>query len=95
MTGLTKELMTASENREGPVVFTTVVEQGTLNSIYANCVSKYDEETLVVANNFFDKSRKNILSGSKGLLLFIIKGCRSYQIKGKLNTPLKERFLMT
>lgn len=70
--------------KEGPIVFTTVVEQGAPNSIYANCVSRYDEETLVVANNFFDKSRKNILSGSKGLLLFIIKGCRSYQIKGEV-----------
>jgi hypothetical protein len=36
ITGLTKALMTAWENRDGPVVFTTVDEQGTPNSIYAS-----------------------------------------------------------
>lgn len=84
MTGLTKALMIAWENRDGPVVFTTVDEQGTPNSIYASCVSRYDDETLVVADNYFNKTRKNILSGSKGSLLFITKGRRSYQIKGKI-----------
>lgn len=84
MTGLTKELITAWENREGPVVFTTVDEQGTPNSIFASCVSRYDDETLDVADYYFNKTRKNILSGSKVSLLFITKGCRSYQIKGEV-----------
>jgi len=84
MIGLPKEVMTAWENGEGPVVFTSVDEQGTPNSIYASCVSRFDVETQVVADNYFNKTRKNILSGSKGLLLFVTKGRRSYQIKGEI-----------
>ncbi|MDT8382557.1 MAG: hypothetical protein RQ728_09945 [Brevefilum sp.] len=34
MTGLTKEVIIVWENREGPVVFTAIDEQGTPNSIH-------------------------------------------------------------
>ena len=74
----------AWENRKGPQVLTTVSADGIANSIYATCVSKYDEETLVVADNYFDKTRKNILSGSKGVLLFITEDDKAYQIKGTI-----------
>lgn len=84
MSALTQKIKQAWESREGPVVFTTVDEQGRPNSIYVSCVSRYDDETLVVADNYFDKTRKNILSGSKVSLLFITKGHRSYQIKGEV-----------
>jgi hypothetical protein len=49
----------AWDNRKGAIVLTTVGADGVANSIYATCVSKYDEETLVVADNYFDKTRKN------------------------------------
>ena len=52
-------------------MLTTVDGAGVPNAIYATCVSRFDEETLVVADNYFNKTRKNILSGSKGSLLFI------------------------
>ena len=74
----------AWENRKGALVLTTVSADGIANSIYATCVSKYDEETLVVADNYFDKTRKNILSGSKGVLLFITEDDKAYQIKGSI-----------
>lgn len=66
------------------VVFTTVDTDGTANSIYASCVSRYDDETFVVADNYFDKTKKNILSGNKGVLLFITDENKAYQIKGSI-----------
>jgi len=75
----------AWENREGALVLTTVSSKGIANSIYATCVSKYDEETLVVADNYFDKTKENIFSGSnQGVILFITNEDKAYQIKGPL-----------
>lgn len=75
----------AWENRKGALVLTTVGSDGVANSIYATCVAKYNEETLVVVDNYFDKTRKNILSGSeKGVILFITENDKAYQVKGTL-----------
>lgn len=73
------------ENREGPVVFSTVDKDGNPNAVYATCTSKYSEEIIVVANNYFSKTMDNILTGSKGSILFITKEGTSYQIKGSLD----------
>ena len=72
------------ENREGPIILSTVNANGIPNSIYATCVSKYSEDTLVVANNYFSKTLENILAGSKGSILFITKEGKSYQVKGSI-----------
>ena len=75
----------AWENRKGALVLTTVGSDGVANSIYATCVKKYNEETLVVVDNYFDKTQKNILSGSgKGVILFITEDDKAYQVKGTL-----------
>jgi hypothetical protein len=63
------------------VIFVTVDQEGIPNAIYASCVSKYDEATLVVADNHFHKTRKNILSGCKASLLFRTKHWKIYQMK--------------
>ncbi|HHO77105.1 MAG TPA: pyridoxamine 5'-phosphate oxidase family protein [Deltaproteobacteria bacterium] len=82
MPALTERVSKAFDDRNGPVVFTTVDEEGMPNTIYATCVSKYNEETIVIADNYFDKTRKNILSGSKGSILFITGEGVSFQVKG-------------
>ena len=74
----------AWDNRKGPVVLTTVDKKGIPNAIYATCVKKYSEDTLVVADNYFHKTRNNIFSGSKGSLLFITEDRKAYQIKGSV-----------
>ena len=81
---LPEDVSKAWENREGPIVLTTVDAEGNPNAIYATCVSKYSEDTLVVADNFFNKTRANILADSPASLLFITKEGKSYQIKGKI-----------
>jgi predicted pyridoxine 5'-phosphate oxidase superfamily flavin-nucleotide-binding protein len=80
-----KNLQNAWDNRDGAIVFSTVSEQGVPNSIYATCVSQYDEDIFVVANNFFNKTLKNILSGRMASILFITKDSKAYQLKGIVN----------
>jgi len=82
MTALPEVVSKAWENRENTIVLTTVDKEGIPNAIYATCVRKISEDTFVVADNFFNKTRTNILSGSKGSLLFITKEGKSYQVKG-------------
>ena len=84
MSKLPENVSNAWEKREGPIVLTTVDANGVPNAIWATCVSKFDEETIVIADNYFDKTRKNILSGSKGCVLFITSENKSFQIKGSL-----------
>ena len=84
MAALPEKVSKAWEDREGPIVLSTVNEDGVPNAIYATCVSKFGEDTMVVANNYFSKTLKNILAGSKGSILFITKGRKSYQIKGSI-----------
>ncbi|MCK5155955.1 MAG: pyridoxamine 5'-phosphate oxidase family protein [Spirochaetales bacterium] len=81
---LTEKVSKAWENRKGPVILSTVDKDGVPNAIYATCVTKFDEGTLVVADNFFDKTRKNILTGSKGSILFITNEDKAYQVKGTI-----------
>lgn len=82
MTVLPKAVSQAWENREGPIVLATVDTEGNPNVIYATCVRQVSEDTFVVADNFFHKTRANIQSGTKGALLFITKEGKSYQLKG-------------
>ena len=84
MAVLPEKVSKAWEDREGPIILSTVNGDGIPNSIYATCVSKYSEDTIVVANNYFSKTLKNILAGSKGSILFITKEGKSYQIKGSI-----------
>jgi len=74
----------AWDNRKGAIVFSTLSKQGIPNSIYATCVSKVNENNIVVANNFFNKTLENIKSGSQGSILFITNEDKSYQIKGSI-----------
>jgi len=85
MPALPVKVSEAWENREGTIIFTTVGQDGYPNTIYALCVAKYTEELIVVANNYFSKTLENILSGSKGSILFMTKDGTAYQIKGSIS----------
>ncbi|MBN2178820.1 MAG: pyridoxamine 5'-phosphate oxidase family protein [Deltaproteobacteria bacterium] len=82
MSVLPEKVSKAWDERKGPVIFTTVDGGGVPNAIYATCVSKYDENTIVIADNFFDKTRKNIVAGSRGSVLFITDEDEAFQLKG-------------
>ena len=85
MPNLPEAVSQAWDARDGAVVLTTVDAAGNPNSIYATCVSKFSEDKLVVADNYFDKTRKNILAGSRGSVLFITGEKKAYQVKGSID----------
>ena len=83
MAVFTNEITEAWNNREAATVFTTVSADGISNSIYATCVSKFSDDKLLIADNFFSKTKENLLNGSKfANLLFITKEGKAYQVKG-------------
>jgi len=84
MSVLPEDVVKAWDERKGPVVLTTVDEQGVPNTIYVTCVKLYEQRAVVIADNYFDKTRKNILAGSKGSVLFITDAGKAYQLKGKI-----------
>jgi predicted pyridoxine 5'-phosphate oxidase superfamily flavin-nucleotide-binding protein len=84
MKKLPKSVLEAWSQKEPAVVLSTVNEEGMPNSIYATCVSLYEESQIVIADNYFSKTLANIKAGSKATVLFITKEGKSYQVKGDL-----------
>lgn len=84
MANLPKVTSLAWDNREGPAVLATADTQGNPNVVYVSSVSKYSEEMILIANNYLNKTQANILTGSRGSLLFITKDGKAYQVKGAL-----------
>lgn len=84
MANLPEAAAEAWENREGPVVMTTVDSTGTPNTIYVTCVNKYSNDQIVVADNKMHKTRANITAGSKVTLLYITKNNKAFQLKGSV-----------
>ncbi len=82
---LTQAVREAWENRDGPVVLTTVSPDGMPNAIYATCLGLYGDGHLVVADNYFDKTRRNLQAGGKGAILFMTGDGKAYQAKGTLS----------
>jgi predicted pyridoxine 5'-phosphate oxidase superfamily flavin-nucleotide-binding protein len=84
MASLPADVQQAWEDRDGLVILATVSPDGVPNIIYASCVSAFGNDRPVVADNYFDKTRKNLLNGGKGSLLFRCKNAKAYQVKGTL-----------
>ena len=85
MAKLPEVVSKAWEEREAVALLTTVDADGMPIAIYVLYVKKYDEERIVVADNYFNKTRANISNGSKGAFLFITKEKKSYQINGRID----------
>jgi len=84
MNKIPQNVLTAWENHVGPVIFTTVNQNNIPNSVYATCVSCDGKNRFLVADNYFEKTRSNIQSGSQGSFLFITGEDKAYQIKGRI-----------
>jgi predicted pyridoxine 5'-phosphate oxidase superfamily flavin-nucleotide-binding protein len=84
MTALPKIVKEAWEAREGYPVFTTVDKTGLPNAVYVGAIAIYDDQTIVIAENYLNKTKANILAGSKASLVFLTKERKSYQIKGSI-----------
>jgi len=84
MTTLPPSLTQAWEEREPIAVLTTVAPDGTPNTIYVGVAGRFDDSTFFIANNYFHKTKANILAGSKASLLFLTKERKAFQIKGSI-----------
>ncbi|UDQ97241.1 pyridoxamine 5'-phosphate oxidase family protein [Lentisphaerota bacterium WC36G] len=85
MKKISQDVINAWDNRVSAVVLTTVDREGVCNSVYATCVSMYKEEGIIIADNYFSKTRENIKNGQKiASVLFITEENKAYQIKGEM-----------
>ena len=84
MKKLPESVSRAWDEREPICVLTTVAPDGTPNTIYVGVVGLFDDSTFFVTNNYFHKTKENILSGSTASLLFFTKERKSFQIKGPI-----------
>ena len=82
MIKIPEEVIKAWNEKQDPVVLTTVSMRGIPNSIYATCAALFDGDKVLVANNKFKKTHQNILENDKANLLFISKEKKAYQLKG-------------
>jgi len=65
-------------------VFGTVGLEGIANAIYATCVGKHGDDKVVIADNYFGKTRDNISAGSRRAVLYLTPEKKSYQVKGSV-----------
>ena len=82
MAALPESVLQAWVDREDPVVLATADKTGVPNAIYVSCVGLFGKDRFVVADNYFDKTKRNIQDESRGAILFITKERKSYQMKG-------------
>ena len=89
MAKLPEVAIQAWENREGPAVLTTVDANAIPNSIYVTCVQKIADDQIVVADNKMNKTRANLMAGSRVSLLYITKEKKAIQVKGTVDYQTK------
>jgi len=82
---LIQEIIDAWAEREGATVLTTVSSEGIPNSIWVMSTGLYNNEHIIIADNYFDKTKANILSTGIASVLFTTKDGRSYQLKGTMS----------
>ena len=81
---LNNEVISAWQERQLPAVLASVNQAGEPNIIYVSSVSLYKNQCFLVADNYFCKTKENILAGCKTLsLLFINKDMQAYQVKAE------------
>ncbi|MGC9159490.1 MAG: pyridoxamine 5'-phosphate oxidase family protein [Terracidiphilus sp.] len=79
-------VLQAWEERDGPAVFVTVdVAQTLPNAIYVGEIRHIAGQGFIIADNYFSKTRANIMRGCKGAILFLTKERKSFQVKGTLS----------
>jgi predicted pyridoxine 5'-phosphate oxidase superfamily flavin-nucleotide-binding protein len=84
MAKLTPAALQAWQHHDERMVLTTVDANNIANSVWVICAKLINDEQFVIVNNAFNKTLKNIKSGSNGVLLYIAPERESYQVKGRL-----------
>ena len=85
MAKLSQRVRQAWDVKDEILAFATADRKGIPNVVWVACVRIIDDERILIVNNYFHKTLDNILSGSRGSLLFIAPEREAYQIKGTLS----------
>ena len=85
MSAVTESIREAWENRQGPVVLTSVGHDGNPSNIYATEVKLHDDNKIVLSNMFIDRTMKNKLADSEGSLVFVTRDKKSYLVTGEVH----------
>ncbi len=83
MTSIPPSVLAAWANRDGYAVLATVDQSGVPNAVYVGALQLLGTDAVVIADNYFAKTRANIRAGSSGALVFLTKDKKSFQLKGK------------
>jgi hypothetical protein len=84
MAQLPEVVQSALASLKAPVVFTTIDGHGMPNAVYC-MLSKVGSDNVVICDNYFNKTRANIKSGSAGSVLFLSPEMKAYQLKGAID----------
>ena len=85
MTAVPELVKKAWEDRQGPIVLTTVGNDGNPNNIYANDVNLFEDNKIVIANKYIDRTMKNRLPDSRGSLVFVTNNKELFTVKGEIH----------
>ncbi len=83
MTCIPENVLAAWANRDGYAVLATVDQAGVPNAVYVGSLQLLGTDAVVIADNYFSKTRANILAGRPGSLVFLTKEKKSFQLKGR------------
>jgi len=77
------EEVRAAIAKTNPVCIATVSEESVPNIVYVGFLKYLDDRTIVIADNKFDKTRRNILANGKLAVVVLDPDTRkAYQVKG-------------
>ncbi len=81
MTAIPKEVKDAIE-REKTFVLTTADKASVPNAAYIAYLKTVEDDKILIADNYFDKTRKNLNVNNKVSIIMLDEQKGSYQIKG-------------
>ncbi|MDR3706681.1 MAG: pyridoxamine 5'-phosphate oxidase family protein [Capsulimonadaceae bacterium] len=84
MARIPENVYKALQDLDTPAVFTTVDPNGNPNAAYVMLVKVDNPEIVLLNDSVFTKTRANILTGSRGSVVFLTADHKAYQIKGNL-----------
>ncbi len=86
MNALPGEFLTGWGEQEIPAALSTVAADGTPNVIWVACLHLVEEDACVlIADNWLDKTRRNIDATGSGSLVMLAPPRRAWQLKGALS----------
>ncbi|HEY3332263.1 MAG TPA: pyridoxamine 5'-phosphate oxidase family protein [Capsulimonadaceae bacterium] len=78
------KVFNALQDHNAPSIFATTSPDGNPNAIYVMLVKTDNPEIVLLNDSVFTKTRENILTGSRGAVVFLTADHKAYQIKGSL-----------